>query len=179
MVVFVLVSGPLGWAALLFLCIAAALLLIVNHKLISITRWAGFGRGGWIWLDGWAAGGKRQCAVAGRLPACVPARQVAALSVDGVCRMHGMNHRRSPTLPCPLKPNPGRHVCRGCRANHLSTDPFWFKKPALLLHPIKYILFLCSFLFGSAVSGVGILAMTNGPNMPWAPPYTSACWASA
>lgn len=41
MVLFVLISGPLGWAALLFLCIAAALLLVVNHKLISITRWVG------------------------------------------------------------------------------------------------------------------------------------------
>lgn len=38
MVLFVLISGPLGWAALLFLCIAAVLLLVVNHKLISITR---------------------------------------------------------------------------------------------------------------------------------------------
>ncbi len=50
MVLFVLISGPLGWAALLFLCIAAALLLVVNHKLISITRWVG------IWVHGWVSG---------------------------------------------------------------------------------------------------------------------------
>lgn len=38
LVLFVLISGPLGWAALLFLCIAAALLIVVNAKLIGITR---------------------------------------------------------------------------------------------------------------------------------------------
>lgn len=53
-------------------------------------------------------------------------------------------------MPCARAP-PRSHVCRGCRVNQLTKDVFWFRKPALLLHPIKYILFLCSFLFGSAV----------------------------
>ena len=39
LVLFVLISGPLGWAVLLFLCTAAALLVVVNMKLIGITRW--------------------------------------------------------------------------------------------------------------------------------------------
>ncbi|EFN50723.1 hypothetical protein CHLNCDRAFT_55622 [Chlorella variabilis] len=44
------------------------------------------------------------------------------------------------------------HVCRGAKVNQLSSQVFWFNKPALLLHPIKYLLFLCSFMFASAVS---------------------------
>ena len=45
-----------------------------------------------------------------------------------------------------------RHVCRGAKVNQLSSQVFWFNRPALLLHPIKYLLFLCSFMFASAVS---------------------------
>lgn len=36
--IFILISGPLGWAAIIFICLAALVLLIVNTKIFSITR---------------------------------------------------------------------------------------------------------------------------------------------
>ncbi|KAL4420149.1 hypothetical protein ABPG77_010365 [Micractinium sp. CCAP 211/92] len=81
MIIFVLISGPLGWATTIFLALAAAVLLVINVKLCVIIR----------------------------------------------------------------------HVCRGARVRQLSSNIFWFQRPSLLLHPIKYILFLCSFIMSSAV----------------------------
>lgn len=81
LIVFVLISGPLGWATTLFLALAGMVLVVVNAKLISIIR----------------------------------------------------------------------HVCRGARVNQLSSNIFWWHKPDLLLHPIKYVLFLCAFIGGSAL----------------------------
>ncbi|PSC71161.1 alpha-amylase chloroplastic [Micractinium conductrix] len=81
MVVFVLISGPLGWATTMFTALAALVLVVINAKLQGIIR----------------------------------------------------------------------HVCRGCRTNQLSSNVFWFSKPSLLLHPIKFTLFLCAFNVGSAL----------------------------
>lgn len=80
MIVFVLISGPLGWATTIFLSLAALVLLVLNMKLFVIIR----------------------------------------------------------------------HVCRGARVRQLSSNIFWFQRPMLLLHPIKYLLFLCSFIIASA-----------------------------
>ena len=55
-------------------------------------------------------------------------------------------------LPPSITPLHCRHVCRGARVNTLSSNVFWFGRPALLLHPIKYLLFLCAFIIGSTVS---------------------------
>jgi len=59
-----------------------------------------------------------------------------------------------PTLPSHCHVSVCRHVCRGCKVNQLSSNIFWFKKPGLLLHPIKYLVFLTSFIFASAVRGL-------------------------
>jgi hypothetical protein len=34
----VLISGPLGWVALIFVALAAAVLLVVNTKIFSVNR---------------------------------------------------------------------------------------------------------------------------------------------
>eukprot|EP00887_Chlorella_sp_A99_P006529 scaffold3.g6529.t1 len=81
MIVFLIISGPLGWAAIIFLCLAAAVLLTVNTKLTQIIR----------------------------------------------------------------------HVCRHGRAAKLASNVFWFHRPPLLLPVIKMLLFLCSFVFSTAV----------------------------
>ena len=79
LVIFVLISGPLGWAALIFLCLAAAVLLLTNMKLFSITRCGG-GRGGRCGpRRGSGAGGRASWGARGRqAPSERGARIVAA-----------------------------------------------------------------------------------------------------
>jgi hypothetical protein len=38
MCLFVLISGPLGWAALIFLLLAVLVLVVVNMKLSQVVR---------------------------------------------------------------------------------------------------------------------------------------------
>lgn len=69
-----------------------------------------------------------------------------------------------------------RHVCRGAKVNQLSSQVFWFNKPALLLHPIKYLLFLCSFMFASAIFFVWSFGAHSCPFstsfwFAWLPPW--------
>lgn len=46
-----------------------------------------------------------------------------------------------------------------------------------MLHPIKYVLFLCSFLFGSAVSVLqGSACMRSAGSLMWNQPPLSAKW---
>ena len=44
-----------------------------------------------------------------------------------------------------------RHVCRHGRASRLASNVFWLKRPSLLLPLLKFNLFLCSFMFSSAM----------------------------
>jgi len=71
MIVFVLVSGPLGWATTMFLALAVVVLVVVNVKLFSIIRWGRAGCGFACWkLKGTHAAcswDKRHCC-----PCCAP-----------------------------------------------------------------------------------------------------------
>ncbi|KAL4859220.1 MLO-like protein 14 [Chlorella vulgaris] len=109
LVVFVLISGPLGWVALPFVVLSALVLVAVNVKIIWVIR----------------------------------------------------------------------HVCRGARVNTLTSHVFWFGRPDMLLHPIKYVLFLASFMFSSAIFFVWSFGSESCPFtaagnafwLAWLPPW--------
>lgn len=44
-----------------------------------------------------------------------------------------------------------RHVCKDGKVSCLASNVFWFKRPSLLLIPIKFVLFLCSFNTASTI----------------------------
>lgn len=61
MCLFVLISGPLGWAALIFLLLAVLVLVVVNMKLMQVVRCVcGVCVGGCVSHE-WALVGARDC----------------------------------------------------------------------------------------------------------------------
>ena len=55
MCLFVLISGPLGWAALIFLLLAVLVLVLVNMKLTQVVRCVG-ACVSCVWCPPWGQG---------------------------------------------------------------------------------------------------------------------------